>query len=53
MTEEKLDTLPKSMETLQKEQTNGQHDLRKWLEREVTTGQEDATQRVVKYLKED
>ena len=56
MTEEKLDALLKSVEMLQKEQSDGQHDLRKsldHLEREVSTGQEDATQRVVKRLKED
>ena len=56
MTEEKLDALLKSVETLQKEQSDGQRDLRKrldHLEREVFTRQEDATQRVVKRLKED
>ena len=56
MTKEKLDALLKSMETLQKEQINGQRNLRKrldHLEREVVTGQEDATERVVKHLKEN
>ena len=51
MTEEKLDALLKSVETLQKEQSEGQRDMRKrleHLEKEVVSGQEDATQRVVK-----
>ena len=56
MTEEKLDALLKSVESLKKDQSEGQQDLRKrleHLEREVASGQEDATQRVVKRLKED
>ena len=56
MTEEKLDALLKSVESLKKDQSEGQRDLRKrldHLEREVASGQEDATQRVIKRLKED
>ena len=56
MTEERLDALLKSVEALQKEQSEGQRDLRKRMEhlkKEVSTGQEDTTQRVVKHLKED
>ena len=46
MTEEKLDTLLKSVDA--QEHAEGQRDLRKkleHLEKEVATGQEDATQR--------
>ena len=46
MTEEKLDALLKSVESLKKDQSEGQRDLRKQLEhleREVASGQEDAT----------
>ena len=56
MTEEKLDALLKSVEALKQEQLDGQRDLRKrleHLEKEVSSGQEEATQRVVKRLKED
>ena len=56
MTEEKLDTLLKSVDALTQEHVEGQRDLRKrpeHLEKEVATGQEDATQWVVKRLKED
>lgn len=56
MSEEKLDALLKSVESLKKDQSEGQRDLQKrldHLEREVASGQEDATQRVVKRLKED
>ena len=51
MTEEKLDAKLKSVEVLKQEQLDGQRDLRKrldHLEKEVSSGQEEATQRVVK-----
>lgn len=46
----------KLLDTMKQEHIEGQRDLRRKLEqlqKEVATGQEDATQRVVKRLKED
>ena len=55
-TEEKLDAVLKSLESLKEEHKGGQLDLRRrieQLEKDVMSGQEEATQRVVKRLKED
>ena len=56
-TEEKLDSILKSPADIKQEHAaDGQRDLRQKLEKlekEVATGQEDTTQRVVKWLKED
>ena len=54
--EEKINSLLTSVAVLKEEHAQGQRDLRKrleHLEREVASGQEDSTQRVVKRLKED
>ena len=54
-TEEKLDAVLKSLESLKEEHKGGQLDLRRWieqLEKDVTSGQEEATQRIVKRLKD-
>ena len=56
MTEENLDALLKSVDSLKQEHAEAQRDLRKrleHLEKEVVTGQENVTQRVVKRLEED
>ena len=55
-TEEKLDSILKLLADIKQEHADGQRDLRpklEKLEKEVATGQEDATQQVVKQLKED
>ena len=55
-TEEKLDNVLKSLDSIKQDHAEGQRDLRRKLERlkrEVASGQEDATQKVVKRLKED
>ena len=54
--EEKLDVLINSVNSLKETQAGDQRDLRKrldQLEKDMAVGQEDATQRVVKKLKED
>ena len=54
-TEEKLDNVLKALDSIKQEHNEGQRDLRRKLdrlEREVASGQ-DATQKVVKRLKED
>ena len=55
-TEEKLDSILKSLEAIKKENTDGQKYLRQKLEKlekDAALGQEEVTQRVVKQLKED
>ena len=54
--EEKLDTLLQSVDNLKKIQAGDWQDLRRrldQLEKDVAVGQEEATYRVVKKLKED
>ena len=54
--EEKLDALLQSVDNLKKTQAGDQEDLRRrldQLEKDVAVGQEEATQRVIKKLKED
>ena len=54
--EEKLDSVLKSLEAIKQENADGQKDLRRRLEKlekDMSSGQEEATQRVVKRLKED
>ena len=55
-TEEKLDSVLASLRAIKQENSDGQKELKRRLdklERDVALGQEDATQRVVKRLKED
>ena len=55
-TEEKLDSVLASLKDIKQENSDGQKELKRRLdklERDVASGQEDATQRVVKRLKED
>ena len=52
-TEEKLDSVLKSLEAIKKENADGQKDLKQKLEKLEKDVSEEATQRVVKRLKED
>ena len=55
-TEEKLDSVLASLKDIKQENSDGQKELKRRLdklERDAASGQEDATQRVVKRLKED
>ena len=54
--EEKIDALIKSVDNLKQTQAGDQQDLRRrldQLEKDMATGQKEATQRVIKKLKED
>ena len=56
MAEEKIDEILESLKTLKKSQDDGQNVIKRrldQLEMDVAAGQENATQRVVKRLKED